>query len=363
MSVLPGYRRGTGTTPFLLEAGGEAAFLPLTAGGGHLGAGLSSIFKANGVASLNLCHHISDCSWERKRSLNCHRMKAALFGVLCEIKKKTGRPEWIDGLTAVHHRNLTAGVPRPSCASVRGPCCRRIASLVVLTPIARARLIALPRWFTREATRHKQQNFSKQAIEVLNEYFYSHLSNPYASEEAKEELARKSGITVSQVSKWFNNKRTRSLQALPADQHWGCTCQPADAGPSPGHPWGGQPLVPAWGDVLRTLPSRPPSQASFQTGASLRRDPGQLQPDGVSLTLRACGRPTDHVSPSPGPCGVAGGGQLPTREARPRNGSGHWQLARGPPPDVNHITCWGPGECQLMTPQIKSGGQAEKRTG
>ncbi|KAI5931403.1 Pre-B-cell leukemia transcription factor 2 [Manis javanica] len=26
----------------------------------------------------------------RKRSLNCHRMKAALFGVLCEIKKKTG---------------------------------------------------------------------------------------------------------------------------------------------------------------------------------------------------------------------------------------------------------------------------------
>lgn len=37
---------------------------------------------------------------------------------------------------------------------------------------------------------------------------------------------------------------SRSLQALPADQHWGCTCQPADAGPSPGHPWGGQPLVP-----------------------------------------------------------------------------------------------------------------------
>lgn len=34
---------------------------------------------------------------------------------------------------------------------------------------------------------------------MLNEYFYSHLSNPYASEEAKEELARKSGITVSQV--------------------------------------------------------------------------------------------------------------------------------------------------------------------
>lgn len=34
---------------------------------------------------------------------------------------------------------------------------------------------------------------------MLNEYFYSHLSNPYPSEEAKEELARRGGITVSQV--------------------------------------------------------------------------------------------------------------------------------------------------------------------
>ncbi|XP_048651075.1 pre-B-cell leukemia transcription factor 4 isoform X3 [Marmota marmota marmota] len=57
--------------------------------------------------------------------------------------------------------------------------------------------------------RHKRRNFSKQATEVLNEYFYSHLSNPYPSEEAKEDLARKGGITVSQVSNWFGNKRIR----------------------------------------------------------------------------------------------------------------------------------------------------------
>lgn len=47
--------------------------------------------------------------------------------------------------------------------------------------------------------RRKRRNFSKQASEILNEYFYSHLSNPYPSEEAKEELARKCSITVSQV--------------------------------------------------------------------------------------------------------------------------------------------------------------------
>jgi len=54
--------------------------------------------------------------------------------------------------------------------------------------------------------RRKRRNFSKQATEILNEYFYSHLSNPYPSEEAKEELARKCSITVSQV--WTNIKFT-----------------------------------------------------------------------------------------------------------------------------------------------------------
>ncbi|KAF7241126.1 Pre-B-cell leukemia transcription factor 3 [Varanus komodoensis] len=57
--------------------------------------------------------------------------------------------------------------------------------------------------------RRKRRNFSKQATEILNEYFYSHLSNPYPSEEAKEELAKKCSITVSQVSNWFGNKRIR----------------------------------------------------------------------------------------------------------------------------------------------------------
>ena len=49
-------------------------------------------------------------------------------------------------------------------------------------------------------SRRKRRNFNKQATEILNEYFYSHLSNPYPSEEAKEELAKKCGITVAQVT-------------------------------------------------------------------------------------------------------------------------------------------------------------------
>ncbi|KAJ6634645.1 Soluble guanylate cyclase 88E [Pseudolycoriella hygida] len=62
--------------------------------------------------------------------------------------------------------------------------------------------------------RRKRRNFSKQASEILNEYFYSHLSNPYPSEEAKEELARKCGITmfILQLCEFFGmNEQAQNL--------------------------------------------------------------------------------------------------------------------------------------------------------
>ena len=48
--------------------------------------------------------------------------------------------------------------------------------------------------------RRKRRNFTKQATEVLNEYFYSHLSNPYPTEEAKEELSQRAGVFNSYES-------------------------------------------------------------------------------------------------------------------------------------------------------------------
>lgn len=59
--------------------------------------------------------------------------------------------------------------------------------------------------------RRKRRNFSKQATEVLNEYFYSHLANPYPSEEAKEELAKQCSITVSQVTLCHKYKYMRHI--------------------------------------------------------------------------------------------------------------------------------------------------------
>ena len=57
--------------------------------------------------------------------------------------------------------------------------------------------------------RRKRRNFSKKSSEILNEFFFANVAHPYPSEEDKQELAKKCGITVSQVCNWFGNKRIR----------------------------------------------------------------------------------------------------------------------------------------------------------
>ncbi|XP_069086431.1 pre-B-cell leukemia transcription factor 1-like [Pleurodeles waltl] len=227
----------------------------------------------------------------RKHALNCHRMKPALFSVLCEIKEKTVLS--IRGiqdedppdaqLMRLDNMLLAEGVAGPEkggrgasrtlAAAAAGGCandnsiehsdyraklsqirqiyhselekyeqaCSEFTTHVMnlLREQSRTRPVS-PKEIERmvniihskfstiqmqlkqstcEAVmilrsrfldaRRKRRNFSKQATEVLNEYFYSHLSNPYPSEEAKEDLAKRGGISVSQVSNWFGNKRIR----------------------------------------------------------------------------------------------------------------------------------------------------------
>lgn len=227
----------------------------------------------------------------RKHTLNCHRMKPALFSVLCEIKEKTvlsirntqedeppdpqlmrldnmliaegvAGPEKGGGSSAAANATAAASGGQPDSAIEHSDyraklaqirqiyhtelekyeqACNEFTTHVVnllreqsrtrpIAPKEIERMVSIIRkkfaaiemqlkQSTCEAVmilrsrfldaRRKRRNFSKQATEVLNEYFYSHLSNPYPSEEAKEELARKCQITVSQVSNWFGNKRIR----------------------------------------------------------------------------------------------------------------------------------------------------------
>uniref|UniRef100_A0A5S6QRW4 Homeobox domain-containing protein n=1 Tax=Trichuris muris TaxID=70415 RepID=A0A5S6QRW4_TRIMR len=230
---------------------------------------------------MNITDQSLDEAQTRKHQLNCHRMKAALFSVLCDIKEKTvlsirnssdeepADPQLMrldNMLVAEGVAGPNKGTPvasdsstdqsdyRAKLAQIRSvyhaelenrlrsfSACNEFTTHVMnllreqsrtrpITPKEIERMVQIIhkkfsaiqmqlKQSTCEAVmilrsrfldaRRKRRNFSKQATEVLNEYFYSHLSNPYPSEEAKEELARKCGITVSQVSNWFGNKRIR----------------------------------------------------------------------------------------------------------------------------------------------------------
>ncbi|MGH0182974.1 UNVERIFIED_CONTAM: hypothetical protein FKN15_010854 [Acipenser sinensis] len=152
----------------------------------------------------------------KKHALNCHRMKPALFSVLCEIKEKTGLSmrnahdeEPSDPqLVRLDNMLLAEGVSGPEKGGGAAAAVSAATSGGGVSPDNSIEHSdyregpVCPSW-------RKRRNFSKQATEVLNEYFYSHLSNPYPSEEAKEELARECSITMSQVSNWFGNKRIR----------------------------------------------------------------------------------------------------------------------------------------------------------
>ncbi|XP_075473246.1 pre-B-cell leukemia transcription factor 1 isoform X3 [Ascaphus truei] len=236
----------------------------------------------------------------RKHALNCHRMKPALFNVLCEIKEKTvlsirGAQEEEPAdpqLMRLDNMLLAEGVAGPekgggsaaaaAAAAASGgagsdnsvehsdyraklsqirqiyhtelekyeQACNEFTTHVMnllreqsrtrpISPKEIERMVGIiHRKFssiqmqlkqsTCEAVmilrsrfldaRRKRRNFNKQATEILNEYFYSHLSNPYPSEEAKEELAKKCAITVSQVSNWFGNKRIRYKKNIGSKQ-------------------------------------------------------------------------------------------------------------------------------------------------
>ncbi|XP_024899782.1 pre-B-cell leukemia transcription factor 1 [Pteropus alecto] len=196
----------------------------------------------------------------RKHALNCHRMKPALFNVLCEIKEKTvlsirGAQEEeptdpqlmrldnmllaegsdyrakLSQIRQIYHTELekyeqacneftthvmnllreqsrTRPISPKEIERMVSIIHRKFSSIQMQLKQSTCEAVMILRSRFLDA-RRKRRNFNKQATEILNEYFYSHLSNPYPSEEAKEELAKKCGITVSQVSNWFGNKRIR----------------------------------------------------------------------------------------------------------------------------------------------------------
>jgi len=245
----------------------------------------------NGILDqiMNITDQSLDEAQARKHTLNCHRMKPALFSVLCEIKEKTvlslrntqeeeppdpqlmrldnmlvaegvAGPEKGGGVGAAANAASAAATGdsaiehsdyRAKLGQIRQiyhqelekyeQACNEFTTHVMnllreqsrtrpITPKEIDRMVQIIhkkfssiqmqlKQSTCEAVmilrsrfldaRRRRRNFSKQASEILNEYFYSNLSNPYPSEEEKEALARRCSITVNQVSNWFGNKRIR----------------------------------------------------------------------------------------------------------------------------------------------------------
>jgi len=249
-------------------------------------------FSARGTSDISVILDqlmtITDQSLDeaRKHSLNCHRMKPALFSVLCEVKKNTAlgfrnQHDQCDppdqNLMRLDNMLIAEGVTNGAqSAATQAAASGSNQDTTIENSEYKNKLAQIRKTYSEELTkyeqasneftthvmnllreqsrfrpitpkeiertvqiiqrkfvtiqvqlkqstceaimilrsrfmdaRRKRRNFSKPASEILNEYFYAHLSNPYPSEDVKEELAKRSNITVSQVNNWFGNKRIR----------------------------------------------------------------------------------------------------------------------------------------------------------
>eukprot|EP01098_Paradermamoeba_levis_P005952 TRINITY_DN2484_c0_g1_i1.p1 TRINITY_DN2484_c0_g1~~TRINITY_DN2484_c0_g1_i1.p1 ORF type:complete len:572 (-),score=177.84 TRINITY_DN2484_c0_g1_i1:210-1925(-) len=64
----------------------------------------------------------------------------------------------------------------------------------------------------------RRRTLNKQATEALNEWFFSHLSDPYPTEEDKNLLSQEYNLTMAQVNNWFGNKRIRYKKKIMEEQ-------------------------------------------------------------------------------------------------------------------------------------------------
>ncbi|XP_065149936.1 pre-B-cell leukemia transcription factor 1b isoform X4 [Paramisgurnus dabryanus] len=169
------------------KGGGSAAAAAAAAASGGVGAD-NSVEHTDYRAKLTQIRQIYHTELEKYEQA-CNEFTTHVMNLLREQSRtRPISPKEIERMVGIIHRKFSSiqmQLKQSTCEAVM---------------ILRSRFLD---------ARRKRRNFNKQATEILNEYFYSHLSNPYPSEEAKEELAKKCSITVSQVSNWFGNKRIR----------------------------------------------------------------------------------------------------------------------------------------------------------
>lgn len=66
--------------------------------------------------------------------------------------------------------------------------------------------------------KNKSRLLCPKAVRLMSDWYDRHQENPYPTDEEKQELAEKGGVSVSQVKAWFANKRNRTLNTRPKRQ-------------------------------------------------------------------------------------------------------------------------------------------------
>jgi hypothetical protein len=67
---------------------------------------------------------------------------------------------------------------------------------------------------TRSPTsKGKNKHLPQETKTILMTWFLEHADKPYPDKQTKEELARKTNLTVKQVGSWFINQRSRALKS------------------------------------------------------------------------------------------------------------------------------------------------------
>ncbi|KAE9377457.1 hypothetical protein N431DRAFT_541237 [Stipitochalara longipes BDJ] len=61
----------------------------------------------------------------------------------------------------------------------------------------------------RENGKGKNRRYPQAKIDILNAWFQAHANRPYPSKDEKLELARKTGLSRSQVDNWFHDRRRK----------------------------------------------------------------------------------------------------------------------------------------------------------
>ncbi|CAO3607629.1 unnamed protein product [Cunninghamella blakesleeana] len=65
-----------------------------------------------------------------------------------------------------------------------------------------------------KTNKRRRGNLPKAVTLILKEWLSEHKKHPYPTEEEKDALAKRTGLTLNQISNWFINARRRILQPM-----------------------------------------------------------------------------------------------------------------------------------------------------